>query len=108
MTEELKKTPTIDRYTDDLTVAAAKNPDEYKAVARNQEIKQVIINLNRKTKNNPILIGEAGVGKTAIIEGLARLIALHKAGKQLEGTSNCRTYFATVFSLMPIDLPMIL
>ena len=85
MTEELKKTPNIDRYTDDLTVAAAKNPDEYKAVARNQEIKQVIINLNRKTKNNPILIGEAGVGKTAIIEGLARLIALHKAGKQLEG-----------------------
>ena len=85
MTEELKKTPNIDRYTDDLTVAAAKNPDEYKAVARNQEIKQVIINLNRKTKNNPILISEAGVGKTAIIEGLARLIALHKAGKQLEG-----------------------
>ena len=85
MTEELKKTPNIDRYTDDLTVAAAKNPDEYKAVARNQEIKQVIINLNRKTKNNPILIGEAGVGKTAVIEGLARLIALHKAGKQLEG-----------------------
>ena len=43
----------------------------------------MIYNLNRRSKNNPILIGEAGVGKTAIVEGLARLIVLKKAGRQL-------------------------
>lgn len=83
--DQVSETPMIDQYTDDLTEEARKNPDEYKAIARNQEIKQVIFNLNRKTKNNPILIGEAGVGKTAIVEGLARLIVLHKAGRQLDG-----------------------
>lgn len=75
----------MDKYTDDLTDEAKKNPDNYRAIARDDEIKQVVYNLNRKTKNNPIMLGEAGVGKTAIVEGLARLIVLHKAGKQLDG-----------------------
>ncbi|WP_423789481.1 AAA family ATPase [Limosilactobacillus mucosae] len=73
----------MDKYTDDLTAAVALNPDTYRAIARDDEIRQVIYNLNRRSKNNPILIGEAGVGKTAIVEGLARLIVLKKAGRQL-------------------------
>ncbi|WP_376752222.1 AAA family ATPase [Limosilactobacillus allomucosae] len=73
----------MDKYTDDLTAAVALNPDAYRAIARDDEIRQVIYNLNRRSKNNPILIGEAGVGKTAIVEGLARLIVRKKAGRQL-------------------------
>lgn len=79
----MTKTPLMDKYTDDLTAAVALNPDAYLAIARDDEIRQVIYNLNRRSKNNPILIGEAGVGKTAIVEGLARLIVLKKAGRQL-------------------------
>lgn len=78
-------TPLMDQYTDDLTAEVAKNPDAYRAIARDDEIRQVIYNLNRRSKNNPILIGEAGVGKTAIVEGLARLIVLGKTGRQLNG-----------------------
>ena len=77
------ETPLMDKYTDDLTAAVALNPNAYRAIARDNEIRQVIYNLNRRSKNNPILIGEAGVGKTAIVEGLARLIVLKKAGRQL-------------------------
>jgi ATP-dependent Clp protease ATP-binding subunit ClpC len=73
----------MDKYTDDLTAAVALNPNAYRVIARDDEIRQVIYNLNRRSKNNPILIGEAGVGKTAIVEGLARLIVLKKAGQQL-------------------------
>lgn len=77
------ETPLMDKYTDDLTAAVALNPNAYRAITRDDEIRQVIYNLNRRSKNNPILIGEAGVGKTAIVEGLARLIVLKKAGRQL-------------------------
>lgn len=79
----MTETPLMDKYTDDLTAAVALNTDAYRAIARDDEIRQVIYNLNRRSKNNPILIGEAGVGKTAIVEGLARLIVLKKAGRQL-------------------------
>lgn len=79
----MTETPLMDKYTDDLTAAVALNHDAYRAIARDDEIRQVIYNLNRRSKNNPILIGEAGVGKTAIVEGLARLIVLKKAGRQL-------------------------
>lgn len=85
MHEKEEKTPYLDQYTDDLTAAAKRHPEQYQAIARDKEIQQVIFNLNRRTKNNPILIGEAGVGKTAIVEGLARLIALNEAGPQLAG-----------------------
>ena len=79
----MTETPLMDKYTDDLTAAVALNPDAYRAIARDDEIRQVIYNLNRRSQNNPILIGEAGVGKTASVEGLARLIVLKKAGRQL-------------------------
>lgn len=75
----------LDRYTDDLTEMAKENPNAYKVIARDKEKKQLEYNLARKTKNNPILIGDAGVGKTAIVEGLARDIALNKVSRQLAG-----------------------
>lgn len=78
-------TPMLDKYTSNLTAEAKLDPDKYIAVARDNEIQQVIYNLSRRTKNNPILLGEAGVGKTAIIDGLARLIALNQVGKRLQG-----------------------
>lgn len=80
-----KETSILDRYTYDLTELAEQHPDDYKVIARDKEMKQVEYNLARKTKNNPILIGDAGVGKTAIVEGLAREIALNKVGPKLAG-----------------------
>ncbi len=80
-----KQKSVLEQYTDDLTEVAKRNPNNFKAIARDQEMRQVEYNLARKTKNNPILIGDAGVGKTAIVEGLARNIALGKVGPQLAG-----------------------
>lgn len=67
------QTPTLDKLARDLTkVAREDNPDP--VVGRDKEIKRVIQILSRRTKNNPVLVGEPGVGKTAIIEGLAQMI----------------------------------
>ncbi len=69
------KTPMIDQMSIDLTAAARAGTLD-PVIGRYQEIERVIQILSRRTKNNPALIGEAGVGKTAIVEGLAqRLIA---------------------------------
>lgn len=68
------KTPALDYFTDDL-VAKAKEGKIDPIIGRDLEIERVIHILNRKTKNNPVLIGEPGVGKTAIVEGLAQRIA---------------------------------
>jgi len=68
------KTPTLDEFGSNLTELAAKgNLDP--VVGRQKEIERVIQILGRRTKNNPVLIGEPGVGKTAIAEGLAQRIA---------------------------------
>ncbi len=64
------KNDVIDQFTVDITDRAAKEKLD-PVIGRNQEIERIIQILNRRTKNNPVLIGEAGVGKTAIIEGLA-------------------------------------
>ncbi|MDD3220375.1 MAG: ATP-dependent Clp protease ATP-binding subunit [Lachnospiraceae bacterium] len=66
-------TPTLDLYSRDLNVMAAKGELDT-VVGREQEINRVIQILSRRTKNNPCLIGEPGVGKTAIAEGLAQRI----------------------------------
>ena len=68
------KTPALKAFGRDLTEIARKNELD-PVVGRQQEIRRVIQILCRRTKNNPILIGEAGVGKTAIVEGLAQEIA---------------------------------
>jgi ATP-dependent Clp protease ATP-binding subunit ClpC len=64
-------TPTIDRYGNDLTARAREGSID-PVVGRAEEIEQTVEVLSRRTKNNPVLIGEAGVGKTAIVEGLAQ------------------------------------
>ena len=67
------KTPVLDYFTSDL-IAKAKKSELDPIIGRDTEIERVIHILNRKTKNNPVLIGEPGVGKTAIVEGLAQRI----------------------------------
>lgn len=67
------KTPALDNFSIDLT-QKAKDKDLDPVVGRDKELDRVISILNRRTKNNPVLIGEPGVGKTAIIEGLAQRI----------------------------------
>ncbi|GGM80476.1 ATPase AAA [Longimycelium tulufanense] len=66
-------TPTLDQYGRDLTALAAAGKVD-PVVGRDDEIEQTIEVLSRRTKNNPVLIGEAGVGKTAIVEGIAQRI----------------------------------
>jgi ATP-dependent Clp protease ATP-binding subunit ClpC len=68
------KTPVIDQLGMDLTAAARANKLD-PCIGREREIERVIQILSRRTKNNPALIGEPGVGKTAIVEGLAQRIA---------------------------------
>ena len=63
----------LDKYTRDLTRLAREGKLDI-VIGRNDEIRRVIQVLSRRTKNNPVLIGEPGVGKTAIVEGLARRI----------------------------------
>ena len=78
------QTPLIDQLGIDLTVQAAENKLD-PVVGRENEIQRVVQVLSRRTKNNPALIGESGVGKTAIVEGLAQLIASNRAPENLLG-----------------------
>lgn len=68
-----KKTPILDRYGRDLTRLAEEGKLD-PVVGRKNEIERVIQVLSRRTKNNPVLIGDPGVGKTAIVEGLAQQV----------------------------------
>jgi len=68
-----KKTPALDSFGRDLTLLAKENKLD-PVIGRQEEIERVIQVLSRRTKNNPVLLGEAGVGKTAIVEGLAQSI----------------------------------
>jgi len=72
-TPQPTNTPTLDRYGRDLT-ELARNGELDPVIGREREIERVIQILSRRTKNNPVLIGEAGVGKTAIAEGIAQRI----------------------------------
>lgn len=77
-------TPTLNQYGRDLTsFAAAGRIDP--VIGRQKEIERVIQILSRRTKNNPCLIGEPGVGKTAIAEGLALKIATDEVPELLKG-----------------------
>ncbi|HEX9502772.1 MAG TPA: ATP-dependent Clp protease ATP-binding subunit [Patescibacteria group bacterium] len=72
--EKNSKTPALDYFTTDLSKKAMKGKID-PVIGRKNEIERLISILNRRTKNNPVLIGEPGVGKTAIVEGLALAIA---------------------------------
>jgi ATP-dependent Clp protease ATP-binding subunit ClpC len=67
-------TPTLSSFSRDLT-AAARAGELDPVVGRNAEIERVVAILSRRSKNNPVLVGEPGVGKTAVVEGLAQRIA---------------------------------
>jgi ATP-dependent Clp protease ATP-binding subunit ClpC len=72
--EKKSKTPALDHFCRDLTTLAAEGQLD-PTIGRFKEIERVMEVLSRRKKNNPVLIGEPGVGKTAIVEGLAQLIS---------------------------------
>ena len=74
----------LTEYTQDLTKVVAANPDQYQTIGRNQEIEQLVETLCRKNKRNPLVIAPPGVGKTNLIEGLAKRIVTQQVPPELQ------------------------
>ncbi|MGH9224126.1 MAG: ATP-dependent Clp protease ATP-binding subunit [Acidimicrobiales bacterium] len=85
----------LERFGRDLT-AAARQQKLDPVIGRDEEIRRVIQVLSRRTKNNPVLIGEPGVGKTAIVEGLARRIVEQDVPEGLKGKKVCSLDLASM------------
>lgn len=82
---ETSQTPYLDNYTNNLSAKVAQKEADYQVYGRDKEVAAVITSLRRRTKNNPVLVGEAGVGKTAIVEGLALAILKKEVPEDLQG-----------------------
>jgi len=95
-TRSSSRTPTLDQVGTDLTALASAGKLD-PVIGRSKEIERVIQILSRRTKNNPALIGEPGVGKTAIVEGLAAQIV---SGKVPEALQNKRIIVLDIGSLV--------
>mgnify|MGYP006102887089 FL=1 len=91
----VSKTPALDHFSRDITLLA-ENGDLDPVIGREEEIERVAQILTRRKKNNPVLIGEPGVGKTAIIEGLAQRIILKEVPRLLHNKR-----------ILSLDLPAI-
>ena len=87
----------LKKYGKNLTELASKNKLE-PIIGRDDEIRRVIRILSRKTKNNPVLVGEPGVGKTAIVEGLAKKIALGDVPENLKDKELIEIDLASMFA----------
>ena len=90
------ETKVLERYGRDLT-AAAKAGELMPVVGRDEEIRRVIQTLLRKSKNNPVLVGDPGVGKTAVVEGLALRVA---AGDVPDSLKKCRVFALDLTSMI--------
>ena len=92
-----KDVDSLKKYGKNLTELAMKNKLE-PVIGRDDEIRRVIRILSRKTKNNPVLVGEPGVGKTAIVEGLAKRIALGDVPENLKNKELIEIDLALMFA----------
>lgn len=90
--------PLIEKYCENLTKKAEFKMHEYEAISRDREIQAIINSLLRKTKNAPVLIGEAGVGKTAVVEGLAVKFARQQVPDRLLGKQILKLDLASMTS----------
>lgn len=82
--ESASRTPILDEFARDLTAMARADKID-PVIGREKEIRRVVRILARRTKNNPVLVGEPGVGKTAVVEGVARLAVSDDAPRSLAG-----------------------
>ncbi|MDP6418434.1 MAG: ATP-dependent Clp protease ATP-binding subunit [Candidatus Krumholzibacteria bacterium] len=89
------ETPALDQFGRDLTVMASEGKMD-PVIGRDSEIERIIQILCRRKKNNPVLIGEPGVGKTAIVEGLAQRIVENRVPKILKDSRICTLDLASV------------